>query len=208
MLTHDVTATLTVSQAPDFRIDVSPPSQSVLQGQTASYTVNVVALNGFNSQVSLTVSGLPPDADGVFSVPSGTPNFGSTLTVTLPTNVPIGSFTLTITGTGGGISRVANADLIVNQSTQTQTSSTQTLNTGTSNPSGITDILQQNGLLIVGGIAVILVLAALALRARRKPGAPRTETQARKADTIYCWNCGSQNPATNEFCGKCGTKMR
>ena len=52
--------------------------------------------------------------NGVFSVPSSAPDYSSTLTLTIPSNSPTGSFTLTITGSGGGITRIANVILIVN----------------------------------------------------------------------------------------------
>ncbi|HKM77976.1 MAG TPA: zinc-ribbon domain-containing protein [Candidatus Bathyarchaeia archaeon] len=192
-------STLTQS-ASDFMIEVSPASQSVVQGQTVSYSVNVVSLNGFNSQVSLSVSGLPSDANGVFSNPSGTPNFASTLTVTLPENVSTGSYTLTVTGSGGGLSHVANLVLTVNAAmvTQTSISSTQT-------SSDLMSMIQQNQLLILGGIVLIVVLAvAVALMSRRKPTQP---TSGATSGMIYCRSCGTQNPTANEFCGKCGTKL-
>ena len=85
-ITHSTTVTLTIAPPADFTIDVSPPSQSSAQGETASYLVNVSGLNGFNSQVSLAVAGLPAGVGGVFSVPSSAPDFSSTLTVTIPSN--------------------------------------------------------------------------------------------------------------------------
>ena len=81
---HPTTFMLTIGQSPDFRIDVNPPSQTSTQGGTTTYQINVVGLNGFNSQVTLSVSGLPSGANGVFTITSGTPNFASALTVTLP----------------------------------------------------------------------------------------------------------------------------
>ena len=44
---------------PDFAIAISPTSQSVQRGQTASYTVNVTSLNGFAGKISLSTSGGP-----------------------------------------------------------------------------------------------------------------------------------------------------
>ncbi len=194
--------TLTQSVAPDFMIDVNPASQSVTQGQMVSYSVNVAAVNGFNSQVSLSVSGLPSGANGVFSNPSGTPNFASTLTVTLPGNVSAGSYTLTVTGSGGGLSQVANLVLTVNAVlvTQTSTSPTQTSN----------DLMStiQNQPLILGGIALIIALAVVVvLMSRRKTTQPAQVTPSATSGTIFCRKCGTQNPTTNEFCAKCGNKL-
>src|SRR5208282_2421317 len=196
-------STLTQSVAPDFMIDVNPTSQSVVQGQTVSYSVNVASLNGLNSQVSLAVSGLPSGANGVFSNPTGTPNFASTLTVTLPGNVSAGSYTLTVTGSGGGLSQVANLVLTVNAAmvTQTSTSSTQTSN-------DLMSMIQQNQLLILGGIVLIVVLAvAIALMSRRKPTQPAQVTPSATPGMIYCRKCGTQNSDAHEFCIKCGTKL-
>lgn len=202
---HSVPVTLIVSQAPDFQISVSPTSQSVLQGQPVSYSVNVVALNGFNSEVDLAVSGLPAGANGVFSASSGTPNYASTLTVTLPANGSTGPFTLTITGNGVGQSRAANVILIINQLPQT---STQTVNTQTSSPPAgdLMGLLQQNGSLILAAV-IIIALLALAASRRRKPSGPAPVPQGPRAGTVYCSKCGALNPVTNEFCGKCGRKI-
>jgi hypothetical protein len=166
------TASSTASQAPDFQVNVSPPSQTVLQGETTSYAVDVAGLNGFNSQVSLSVSGLPPGANGVFSNPSGTPNFASTLTVILSGDVATGSYTLVVTGSGGGLSHVANLVLTVNAAvvTQTSASSTETVASSTQTSSDLTSMIQQNQLLILAAVVLLAaVIIAVALRGRRKP---------------------------------------
>jgi hypothetical protein len=196
-----------VSVAPDFRIDLNPSSQSVAQGQTASYFINVVGLNGFNSQVSLSVTGLPSGANGVFSVSSGTPTFPSTLTVTLQAGTPAGTFTLVIHGTGGGIDRTANAVLTVTAApttTQVQTAS-QTVTTGTTGTLGLLEELQKNSLLIIAAlILLIIVLAALGMRGRGRPPAPRQTGPSQ----VFCGKCGTGNPLSNEFCSNCGNRLK
>ena len=169
-VTHTASVTVTVSAAPDFAISVSPPSQVVLQGQTTSYSVNVNALNGFNSQVSLSVSGLPSGANGVFSNPTGTPNFASTLTVTLPSDVSPVSYTLTVTGSGGGLTHVVNLVLTVNAAATSQTS---TSSSTTQTSSDLMSMIQQNQLLILAGVILLAaVIIAAALRGRQKPTHP------------------------------------
>jgi hypothetical protein len=197
---HPATFILTIGQPPDFRIDVSPPSQTTIQGGTTTYQINVVGLNNFNSEVTLSVSGLPSGASGVFTITSGTPNFASALTVTLPANVPTGSFTLEVTGAGGGVNRAANLVLNINPATQTSTQ------TGTQTYSDLMSMLQQNGLPILA-VIIILVGAALVVSRRRKPGGPAQVGQAPRSEVVYCHSCGKQNPAGNEFCGSCGTKL-
>jgi ribosomal protein L40E len=192
--------TTSTQPAPDFTINVSPPSQWVLQGQAVLYSVNVVALNGFNSQVSLSVSGLPSGANGVFSNPFGTPNFVSALTVTMPSDASTGTYALTVTGNGGGLTHVANIVLTVNAATAPSTTSTTVPQT-----TGQVDWPP----LLVAIVLLAAVLVWVALRRRREP--TPTSTQPTKADRttgmVYCGKCGTQNPAANDFCRKCGTKL-
>ena len=201
-ITRSAVVTLTVAQLPDFRIDVSPPSQTSTQGQTASYSVNVVGLNGFNAQVSLSIAGLPAGVGGTFSVQSSLPDYSSTLTLTIPGNSPAGSFTLTITGSGGGISRVANVVLVINPAqTQTQT----TTQSGTTTGGGAMEMLQQNSLLIIAALIILVILfGALAMRSRGRQAAPRQAAASR----IFCGKCGTGNPASNEFCSNCGNRLK
>jgi len=198
---HSASLVLTISQAPDFRIDPSPPSQSAAQGQVTSYSINVVGSNGFNSQVSLSVTGLPSGANGVFSTNSGTPNFSSTLTVTLATGTPPGSYTLVIHGTGGGVERTVNVVLIITAvTTQPQT----TTQSATTSSTGLVDMLQQNSLIIIAALVVLaVVLAALVMRGRGRTVPPAQAGHSR----VFCSKCGTGNPAGNEFCSNCGTKL-
>ena len=97
----------------DFTVDVSPSSQSVERGDAVEYTVTVSLLSG-SGTVSLSVSGLP-SSDGIwdFDVDSGSPTFTSTLTVGVFQDASVGSYTLTVTGEGGGVSRSDTCTLVV-----------------------------------------------------------------------------------------------
>ena len=79
---------------PDFSLGASPASQSVVAGNTTTYTVTVTPSGGFNSTVALSAGGLPSGATASFS--------GSTLTIATSRSTKSGTSTLTITGTGGG----------------------------------------------------------------------------------------------------------
>jgi hypothetical protein len=198
---HSTSILLTISEAPDFRIDLNPPSQSVAQGQVASYSISVVGSNGFSSQVSLSVTGLPDGANGVFSTNSATPTFSSTLTVTLQTGTPIGTYTLVIHGIGGGLDRTANAVLTVTAQTQ---STSQTVTTDTGQTIALLDAIEQNSLLIIAVLVVLaVVLAAVAMRRHARPTASAGRTPSR----VYCGKCGTSNPAENSFCSSCGSRL-
>src|SRR5215470_12829908 len=95
------------SSAPDFTISPSPATQSVSQGKSTTYTVSTAALNGFTGTVNLSVtSALPTGA---------TASFNPTTIATNP-STPVGSSTLTITGTSGSLVHSANAILNVTSS--------------------------------------------------------------------------------------------
>jgi len=100
---------------PDFALSLSPNAVTVPQGQTSSpLTLSVVGQNGFAGAVSITLTGLPA---GVTSSPSGAFNVnagsGVSVTLTAPSNAPIGSFPVSATGSSIGLSRSANLNLTV-----------------------------------------------------------------------------------------------
>jgi len=88
---------------PDFSLTASPPTNTVPQGQTASYQVTVTSLSSFSGTVNLQVSGLPTGAQAVFA-PSASLSLGQgqsateTLSVLTTAATPQGSYNLTITG--------------------------------------------------------------------------------------------------------------
>ena len=99
---------------PDFSITATPSSQTVTAGNGTSYTATVSAINGFNSSVSFSVSGLPSGASGSFNPTSVTGSGSSTLSVTTSTSTTPGTYTLTVTGTSGSLVHSANVTLVVN----------------------------------------------------------------------------------------------
>jgi hypothetical protein len=201
--TQVATLALTVGQPPDFRIEASPQSQTSSQGGETSYTLRVVGLNGFNSEVFLSIVGLPAGATGAFSVSSSFPDYSSTLTVTIPSNSPTGSFTLSITGSGGGITKVANVILIINPSeAQTET----TTQTETPSVTGVLETLQENSLIIIAVLALLVILfAALMMRSRGRGAVPQ---QVAATSRVFCGKCGAENPTSNQFCVSCGQKLK
>lgn len=108
------TFTVTALAKPDFTLSVSPSSGSISRVSTMSYTATISRSGGFTGSVQLGVSGLPSRTTASWSsnpVPSG--GATSTLRVSVNRRSLPGTYTLTITGTGGGISRSAQVTLIV-----------------------------------------------------------------------------------------------
>ncbi len=104
------------SQAPTFSMSVSPSSQTVVAGNSASYIVYVNPQQGFSGTVTLACSGLPSGAScspGSVSVPSGSGQVSAPLTVTSSTSTSAGNSSFTIMGTSGTLSQTTTATLIV-----------------------------------------------------------------------------------------------
>jgi parallel beta-helix repeat protein len=95
----DSTFTITTAGFPYFEVEVSPASQTVNQGGTATYTVIVKSFNGFNRQISFTgyaqngisltfsPETVTPPANGVAQ---------SQLTVATSSSLPVGKYGISI----------------------------------------------------------------------------------------------------------------
>ena len=96
----------------DFSLS-SPPSESVDRGRSISFTLQVTAVGGFASPVSLSASGLPAGATAGF-VPSSISGSGSsTVTIATSASTPTGTYSVLLNGIGGGVTRTASLSLVV-----------------------------------------------------------------------------------------------
>ncbi len=92
------------ASGPDFSLLANPTSRTIERGQTATYTIHVQALNGFNGTVNLTVSGVPNHDSASFTNPTVTGTGDSVLSVHSPGHESaLGTATLTVTGTSGSL---------------------------------------------------------------------------------------------------------
>jgi uncharacterized repeat protein (TIGR01451 family) len=95
---------LPIKECGDFEIKATPPQRTIDQGDSTHYNITIKALNGFKDDTYLSAAGLPAGADGVFQ-PNPLPITGEAkLEITTTPQVPVGTYTLTITGTAGEIS--------------------------------------------------------------------------------------------------------
>jgi streptogramin lyase len=107
--THTTTFDLTITSGADFSLALSSPSLTVGSGSSATDTVTVASLTGFNSAVDLATSGsLPTGVHIGFSPSSVTPPSGgstaSTATITVDPGTPAQATPITIVGTSGSLS--------------------------------------------------------------------------------------------------------
>ena len=102
---------------PDFSLSASPSSVTIVQGASGTSTVTVASLNGFNSAVSLSCTGLPAGATCGFSPTPVTPPANGTatsvLTVSVAASTPTGSYAVSIVGTSGTSTRSTSLSLSV-----------------------------------------------------------------------------------------------
>lgn len=111
--TATVSRSVTINQPADFTVAASSSSLTVKRGASVNDTLTVGALNGFNSSVGLTISGLPKNAKATFT-PSSIAGAGSSvLKLTAASNTPRGTYTLTITAQSGVLSHAMNVTLTV-----------------------------------------------------------------------------------------------
>jgi uncharacterized membrane protein len=102
--------------SPDFALSAAPTSLSVTQGSTGVTTISTSLSGGFNSAVSLSVSGMPAGVTASFSPASiAAPGSGnSTLTFTASSTATTGTFNATVSATGGGVTHTTTIPVTVN----------------------------------------------------------------------------------------------
>ena len=110
-------AVLAAPPAPDFTVSVAPASVTVEAGGPATYAVQVSPLNGFAQDVALSLSGLS-GAEGTWVASPAVVSGGggtSELVVSTTATIAPGAHALTVTATGGGLTRTAVAELMATQ---------------------------------------------------------------------------------------------
>jgi hypothetical protein len=99
----------------DFSGSISPSTVTAAPNNSATATVTLTALNGFSSDVTLSASGLPTGVTASFASSTITGGNGSTtLTVNVGSNAVGGTYTFTVTGTGGGVTHSTVETVVVN----------------------------------------------------------------------------------------------
>ena len=107
--------------ASDFAISASPSALTVAQGGTGASTITTTASGGFNSEVSLSASGLPAGATASFSPASiaAPGNGSSTLTISTAATTPVGAYDVIVSGSGGAQTHTTSISLTVNSTAPT-----------------------------------------------------------------------------------------
>ena len=108
-------ATSSGGASADFAISSSPPTLTIAGGNSGTSAITTTLSGSFNSAIALAASGLPTGATASFSPSSiAAPGAGSsTLTISVGSATPVGTYNVTVNGTGGGLTRSTAINLTV-----------------------------------------------------------------------------------------------
>jgi len=145
---------LVMNWTPDFSISDSPVFVSVPQGSTGGITVSTTVSGDFSNAISLSASGLPSGTTASFSPASiSAPGSGSsTLMFNAGASTIAGTYPVTVTGIGGGITNTATVALTILQTFNVTSSVTNNVG-GTVSPGSAT--------VVSGGSIVLTVTPAV-----------------------------------------------
>src|SRR5262249_16799933 len=115
--------------------------QSVVAGSSVTNSISATLASGSSQSVSFAVSGLPAGATRIFSTTSCNPACSTLLRVKTTGATPAGNFPITITSTGGGVTRTTAFTLSV---TLALTVATPTLTPNGGNFSGSVSVAMQS----------------------------------------------------------------
>jgi hypothetical protein len=117
-ITHSGTVNLNVGPAgtdfTDFGGSISPGYQTVAPGGGTTFNLSLFPIKGFNSNVNLSLGGLPTGATATFNpsvIPGGSGSSVLTISTVSPTST--GTYQLTITATGAGHTHTNGVNLNV-----------------------------------------------------------------------------------------------
>jgi kumamolisin len=108
-----INALAPTSTTPGFNISASPATVSLVQGKTATSTITTTVTDGFDSAITLAVSGLPSGVTALFNPTSITGAGTSTLTFTATSTASTGTSTITVSGTSGSTTHTTTISLTV-----------------------------------------------------------------------------------------------
>jgi hypothetical protein len=96
-----------------FSLSANPTSGKVGQGSSTLTNISAVLNSGASEKVAFSASGLPSGAYYSFAPTSCYPTCFSVITITTSSTTPAGTYPITITGTGGGVTKTTTFNLTV-----------------------------------------------------------------------------------------------
>jgi hypothetical protein len=109
-----VSAPFTVTQPFDFSLNnANNGNQSVLVGSITRNTITATLASGAPQAVTFSASGLPSGTTASFSSSSCSPTCSSVLTLNISNSTAAGTYSIVVTGSGGGVVRTTGFNLTV-----------------------------------------------------------------------------------------------
>jgi hypothetical protein len=108
----EANASFTITQSFNFSLSNSG-DKSVLAGSSVSNTIAATLVAGSSQSVSFSVSGLPSGATASFSSASCSPNCSTVLNISTTASTAAGSYPVTVTVSGGTVSKTTTFALTV-----------------------------------------------------------------------------------------------
>jgi hypothetical protein len=100
-----------VPPPPNFSLAVTPTSQSLFGGKSASVSLSATGANGFTSQISVQVSGVPAGVSVSPTTITLVPGTPQQVTLTAAANAAYDTAAITFTGTSGSLTNTASLSL-------------------------------------------------------------------------------------------------
>jgi len=142
---------VSASSAFDFSLSNSGGFTAV-QGGYGSTTININLVSGSSQTIYLSCSGLPQDSVCTFNPAYGAPSVPTTASINALSSTPVGSYTVTVTGTGGGVSHTTQFTFTVIPPSQSLGGTTTSIDKG-----AIVALYAGLVTAVVGGIAATTV---------------------------------------------------
>src|SRR6266581_2228639 len=122
---------------PYFSIASANSSLTIAQGSSGTATINSVLSGNFNSSIALSTSGLPVGATATFSPSTiAMPGAGSSaMTINVDATTPMGTYSVIISGAGGGQTHSTTINLTISNTTTQQLLDNPGFENGSTNPS-------------------------------------------------------------------------
>ncbi|MEM3521509.1 MAG: hypothetical protein QXD78_00455 [Candidatus Bathyarchaeia archaeon] len=97
----------------EFDLSVNPNTQTIIAGESTTYSIEVILKEGEAQPVLLSLSGFPSGVTYAFDPVEANPTFSSILRINTLSNAPIGTYELIISASGGGKVKTAKVVLII-----------------------------------------------------------------------------------------------
>src|SRR5215469_11128927 len=122
----------------DFSMTTAPGAQFIAPGGNTNFTVTIGPIGGFNTNVTLSASGLPPGTLAGFSPPVVTNSGSATLAISTSLSTPIGNYPISVIGTSGTLAHTNTVMLIVSSFSLLATPPSQSVDAGSNTTFTIT----------------------------------------------------------------------